>query len=446
MSDSLYSSFESSLMAIWRPPQPIVVAYSGGLDSTVLLHLLASFKQRHPNAVVSAAHVHHGLSANADSWLIHCQKQCERLAVPFAARHLALQRSPRQSLEALARKGRYQALAELTEEDALILLGQHQDDQLETLLLQLKRGAGPKGLSGMGGDTTHCQRRYARLLLNHSRAALADYAACHQLDWIEDESNQNPAYERNFLRNAVIPLLRERWPSIGTTVSRSARLCAQQQALLDEVAQQRLKLVRVAADCLDLQSLADYSWAWQQQIIRLWLQEMAVPAPSELLLHRLPTELFNAREDAQPCIQWDNWQFRRFRQRLYIVKSQCWQPEPINWLGEGALLLPDQRVMEFDLTEDTTECPLLYLHQTDRVQIRFGEFSHSFTPADALHSKPLKQWFKFWSVPPWLRDKLPLVFVNDRLAAVPGYAVDQAFSQPQQDKSAWRLNLAGSGK
>ncbi|GGO72129.1 tRNA lysidine(34) synthetase TilS [Bowmanella pacifica] len=442
MSDKLYSCFKSSLSL--HTNQQVVVAYSGGLDSSVLLHLAARLRAELPQLDVGAVHIHHGLSPNADDWLRHCQAQCQALALPFVSQRVNLASGSRQSLEALARDARYQAITALTKEDTVVLLGQHQDDQLETVLLQLKRGAGPKGLAAMAQVQQRLGRTYLRPLLSHRREELEAYANLYGLRWIEDESNLDQGFERNFLRHAVIPSLKQRWPAITQTVSRSARLCAEQQQLLEEVSKERLQTVQVGADYLDIQALQKFSKAWQQQLVRLWLQEAQVQAPPEQLLQRLDRELFDAREDGQPCLSWGEWQFRRFRQRLYLLKRNLGEKNtPKVWLGQSSLLLEDGRQLLFIRDPDAEDLPKLYLLPGQQVQICFNELSHPFCPAGEKHHKPLKQWFKQADIPPWQRQAMPLVLIDGKLAAVVGWTVDRDFCQPSTGTTAWRLELAG---
>lgn len=441
MSDKLYIHFKNFIDAYTA--QPLVVAYSGGLDSTVLLHLACRVRQALPEVQVRAVHIHHGLSPNADLWLAHCETQCQALDVAFFGQRVVLACDSRQSLEAVAREARYQAIRDVTPKDAHILLGQHQDDQLETFLLQLKRGAGPKGLSAMAARQVRAGRCYLRPLLEYDRATLEQYARQYNLRWIDDESNQDERFERNFLRHSITPLLKARWPSVGTTVSRSARLCAEQQLLLEEVSDERLALVAVADDCLDIRKLQSFSWLWQQQIIRLWLQKQQAQVPPEQLLQRLPGELYAAKPDAQPCLAWGSWQLRRFQQGLYLLDSRSLvQNVSQDWVGQAQLQLDDGRRLLFTQAQDG-DAGCLYILPSQKVQVRFGEFSHAFCPMGQQHHKPLKQWLKLAHIPPWQRTKMPLLMVEDRLAAVAGWQVDRRFALPVAGSQAWRLDIAG---
>jgi tRNA(Ile)-lysidine synthase len=302
----------------------------------------------------------------------------------------------------------------------VILLAQHQDDQLETLLLQLKRGAGPKGLSAMA-LSSDSQRgiKLVRPLLDVSQQQIVDYAVTNELSWQEDESNQNIAFERNFLRHQIIPKLTQQWPHFAKSAGRSARLCAEQQQLLDEACAEKLTTLRDNSNTLDVKGLLTYSHSWIFQLVRLWLSEQAVSMPSQAILQQLPN-LLQAQEDANPAIEWADWQLRRYQNRLYVLPSSTELIEtqfPLEdsnslilpeGLGQLTLVIKDSGNNDAD-SVDTKEL---------NYEVRFGGFSVKFKPQDAQHSKPLKQWFKLWQIPPWQREQTIQIFEQHSLLAV----------------------------
>ena len=214
----------------------LLVAFSGGLDSTLLLVLAAQYAREH-SLPLRALHVHHGLSPHADEWVAHCEAVCQQLAVELLVERVTLARGNGESLEAQARTARYQRLTARMREGEWLLTAHHQDDQLETLLLALKRGAGLRGLAGILPSQPFAGGLLLRPLLDMSRAELAEAAASLPFGWVEDESNQDVSYDRNFLRQTLIPQLKARWPAMAQTAARSMALCAEQEALLDELAE-----------------------------------------------------------------------------------------------------------------------------------------------------------------------------------------------------------------
>ena len=211
-----------------------LVSFSGGLDSSVLLYRLVRWREQDPTVQLRAMHIHHGLSANADDWVAHCRQICQQWQVPLLVERVALA-DEGLGIEAHARQARYQAFRSALMPGEVLVTAQHLDDQCETFLLALKRGSGPTGLSAMAGESDFAGTKLLRPLLNESRDSLHRWAIAHQLSWIEDESNQDDAYDRNFLRLRIVPLLNARWPHFAEAVARSANLCGEQEQLLDEM-------------------------------------------------------------------------------------------------------------------------------------------------------------------------------------------------------------------
>lgn len=418
------------------PPSHIVVAYSGGLDSSVLLHVIAQLKPQFPQHQFSAIHVHHGLSANADRWLQHCQNRCEQYAIAFTSVKVQIAAAKRTSLEQQARDARYAAIEQNTAPGCRILLAQHADDQLETFLLQLKRGAGPKGLASMAAHLTKNQREYIRPLLPFSRAQLEEYASVYQLTWVDDESNQDSRFERNFLRNDVLPMLKSRWSGLLKSVSRSASLCAEQQQLLDEVCLEKLQLIKQADDSLSIELLCQQSLPWQKQLLRLWFEQHNVPMPSEAIMQNIGPQLLATDRQSEAEISWAGWCLRKYQDSLYLLNSQSIQPiaQCFTWNGEDTLQLDPYLSLIFnaDLHAWT-----VFTAANAKIEIRFGQLTERFKPIGKPHSKPLKQWLKAWHIPPWQRQRLPLVYVDGILAMVVGQAVADGFEQGER-----QLNIA----
>ncbi|MCY7294308.1 tRNA lysidine(34) synthetase TilS [Alteromonas sp. a30] len=420
----------------------LVVAYSGGVDSQVLLHLCMQLKANYPAMQLRALHVNHGLSINADKWTQHCRDFCHSQGIGFESQTLSLQKQARKSLEAEARNARYQALSAMMFDDEVLLLGQHQQDQVETFLLQLKRGAGPKGLASMAAFGEMSLEggvlRFARPLLNTSKADIFAYAETHQLHWIEDESNQNRDFDRNFLRHEIMPELETRWSAFVQSAARSVRLIAEQEAMLNEVGEAYLMPCLKDDGSLCLTALNSLSVAWQKWVIRVWVKQFSTMSknghslqlPSEKTLNQILHSLVNAKEDANPKVMNGEWSFRRFQARLFLVENvKSCQQLSIEWRGEKQLTLPEKMgVIHFDALPKENKKHAIFIGDKDKVSIYFRNFSSRFKPKGSPHSKPLKQWFKQWQTPPWERERIPLVYVNGELAMV-GEVVGQGFEK-----------------
>lgn len=424
--------------------QAVMLAYSGGLDSSVLLHQLVLLRRQRPELRLRAVHIHHGLSPHADGWTEHCRQQCAQWQVAFEV--VRVQLDVREGgVEAAARAARYQALRQRLTPEETLLTAQHQDDQSETLLLALKRGSGPAGLAAMPLDGRLGEHRHLRPLLAQSRDQLERWAAEHQLRWIEDESNQDPRYDRNFLRLQVLPLLASRWPHFAAASARSAALCGEQEQLLDELLAESLQALMAADGSLDVVPLLSLSDARRSALLRRWIARCQGRMPSRAGLQRLWQEVVCARPDAEPRLRIGRAEVRRFRERLYWLPllasvsdvalpwSAPWQPLPLpEGLGELALAAPGA-------THSAGE--VLFLLRPplpgEAVSVRF-QAQGRFHIVGRNGSRPLKKLWQELAVPPWQRERIPLIFYGDRLMAAAGLFVTRE-GEPQSVATAWQI-------
>ncbi|MDS4021244.1 MAG: tRNA lysidine(34) synthetase TilS, partial [Candidatus Competibacter sp.] len=298
----------------------LVIGYSGGLDSHVLLHLLATHRDRWPERTLEAIHVDHGLQAASVTWGEHCARVCRELNVPFRVLKVDARPEAGESPEAAARRARYAALAAELDFGAALLTAHHRDDQAETLLLQLLRGAGPRGLAAMPAASHLGQGWLLRPFLDIDRAELLAYAREHGLRWIEDASNQDTGFDRNYLRHRILPLLRERWPAANRTLARSAWLCAETADWLDvEAATDLARAATERPDALSVPALRALNEVRQRNLLRYWLRQLELPAPDARQLRHLLHDVLAAAGDRNPCIRWPGAEVRRYRDRLYAM-------------------------------------------------------------------------------------------------------------------------------
>lgn len=393
----------------------LVLGLSGGLDSMVLLELCHQLTQS--SAIkLKAVYIHHGLSANADQWAAFCQQQCLKCNVPFEVQKVQL--NPAANIEAQARAARYSALAAfVTTPQTALLTAHHADDQLETLLLALKRGAGPAGLSGIAALQPFAAGWLLRPLLEFSREQLDAFAKQQQLTWIEDESNNDSRFDRNFLRAEVIPLLQQRWPAFRQNALRSVAHIQQQQIFAEKQLDQLLPTVMDGAE-LDLKQLTERDFSTQKLLVRRWLALTGLN-PSTDWLGRFFSELIGAKADAQPLLELDGYQIRRFANKAYITQvAEAPQPGVLLELKPGQQ--SNTLVGQFILNVENKGTALLLTD--DPVYLVFGLFSLPFKPAGERQSKELKQWLKLWAIPPWQRLHLPVLVQNNQVVAVLGLA------------------------
>lgn len=436
MSAELATLFRQTLCLYLEPEEShtarqIVVAFSGGMDSRVLLELLSRLELKSP-LIIKAVHVHHGLSRNADEWVKRCQQWCEALNIELAVEYVQLEAGQGESLEKIAREARYRVLAGHLNPGDILLTGQHADDQLETFLLALKRGSGPKGLSSMAQVMPFNQAVLIRPLLTATREQIYHYAVAHELDWIEDESNQDTRFDRNFIRHQVSPVLTQRWSSIHQAVQRSSQLCAQQEALLNELLADKLSVALAADNSLSISVLTQVSDAARDHLLRMWLARLHRPMPSQLQLNHLWQQVALAKVDANPKLQLHDIEIRRFARRLYCVaKSQ----DVSGWKGSlqigQELVLPDQLGWLALKSGDPISNGKMGLNcqaLKEPLSVIFEPQGLLSCPAGGVGQKKLKKLFQELAVPSWLRRRIPILLCGNQVAAVADLFVDRQFS------------------
>ncbi|MCB1762390.1 MAG: tRNA lysidine(34) synthetase TilS [Gammaproteobacteria bacterium] len=407
-----------------------LVAYSGGRDSHVLLHLLAGLATAASRPRISAVHVNHGLQSGAEAWTSHCLTVCNALGIRCHTLRLKLAPSVGESPEAQARDARYQALERLLQPGEILLTAHHQDDQAETLLLQLLRGAGPAGLAAMPLVSRFGCGYLARPLLGVERTVIDRYARSEQLSWIEDPSNRSTQFDRNFLRNQVMPLLRQRWPAAARTIARSARLCAESQALVEQVATETLQhLWSPAQHTLALTALAQLEVPRARAVLRAWIAAEGFPTPGSAKLERLLHEMVNARSDRNPLVHWPGVEVRRFRDRLYIMPPLPALQEAersLDWDGQSLLQLPA------GIGQLTAEQGMrgicLPRWRRGTLQVCFAPRQQSVRIAGRRHSTSFKKLFQHYGVPVWMRLRTPLIYLDNQLAAVGDLCICEPFA------------------
>lgn len=412
----------------------LLVAFSGGLDSSVLLHMLVGLRRQWPDLQLRAVHVHHGLSAFADEWVAHCQRQCAAWQLPLVVQHVQVD-GRQGGIEAAARAARYSAFAATLAADEVLLTAQHLDDQCETFLLALKRGSGPAGLSAMAAQASLGSNSLLRPLLGMSRLQLEDYAQQHQLTWIEDDSNQDPRFDRNFLRLQVLPLLNQRWPYFAAATARSASLCAEQEQLLDELLAEQLQALLDEDNALAIDGLLGCSSARRFALLRRWIALFGVTMPSREQLQRLWDEVALCRDDAEPKLQPGPYQIRRFRRRLYLLPIMADLREvSLDWSLAEPLELPDGLGK---LSSGEGDICLRAPQPQQKVSVRFAA-QGKIRILGRAHSRPVKKLWQELGVPPWQRERTPLIYYDDQLIAALGVFVSEA-GQPPEGELSWRL-------
>ncbi len=390
----------------------LIVGFSGGLDSTVLLHLLAALPVLKPK--IHAIHVNHHLSEHACAWQNHCADFCQAHQILFTA--CSVQINTQNNIEETARTARYEALRSQMTLNSCILLAHHQDDQAETILLNLCRGAGLSGLCGMAESRESFSMLLLRPLLLYSREQLLNYAKRHRLVWIEDDSNENLRYSRNFLRHQVLPLLQQKWPGVNKNMSQCTLHLREAEANLRDLAYIDCPQLAMRPMSLLLSQLLHLPVHRMQNILRVWFNERNLQLPSTKTFQRIIHEVIRAREDANPCVQWHGIEIRRYRQTLYLLQySDPWVPKVYPWVAfPSPLQLTRDMILKASPATSGVSIP-----KHSVVEVRFRQGGEHIVWQGK--TRVLKKLMQTWGVPPWLRAHIPLIYVNQELVSVLGF-------------------------
>lgn len=468
-----------------------LIAYSGGIDSHVLLHLCAQLKNS-PNGfdqTFSAVYIDHGLSYQAKKWGKHCQYICFELDIPLTIIEVDARPKKRQSPEASARIARYRAFSQLLVENECLLTAQHLDDQAETLLLQLLRGSGAKGLSSMPGIKRFADGFLCRPMLNYKKKDILSYAEQHQLQWVDDESNQQQRYDRNYLRHSVLPLLEKRWPSVQKNFSKSAELLGEAQFLMDEMAEsdiQSLYFINAAGaieqDKLLLEpvlsllqksrnnTLFHGSSSNEQSrrqirlnnVLRYWINLNHLPLPSKKILEQIVISVIEAGEDTTPLVYWKrdsvHCEIRKYRDKIYLrdVSNSRHKLKQTHNAQQHYLLskklLSKNKALEIIRNTDNnfSRCIIKLLPAqasgkstgfnaqdlfSKELIVSFRKGGERFRKTPDTHSQQLKHWFQEQGIPPWEREQIPLIYWGEELIQVGNDIVNESLISNDKDNS-----------
>jgi len=421
------SEFSAAVLAdllfgeLGLPDAPVLrLAYSGGLDSSVLLHALAELRGSR-RFMLAAIHVDHGLHPDSDKWARHCAEVCRQLDAPFTLQRVSVTGRDEEGLEAAARRARYAALRQGLAPGEFLLTAHQRDDQAETLLLQLLRGSGIAGQAAMPARARFGAGELLRPLLNFPRASLMAYAERQRLVWIEDPSNGDTRLRRNFLRAEILPRLAGHWPDAAAALARSAMHAAEALELLDELAEADLAL------CLDgdqrypwalsVTALTGLTPAHQRNLLRLWLRRQGFVAPTTRHLNELLARVRHTPQSRQSCVSWPGVGIWRYRDRLVALPARA-LPDPLleaNWNLAQPFEIPGVGRL---LARPSTTREVPRLRALGSVHVRLRQGGETLLLPGRHHHHALKKLIQAAGIPPWERHRLPLFYAGDRLAAV----------------------------
>lgn len=417
----------------------VIVALSGGRDSSAMLHAAFNLFQSGKIAQLSAVHVNHGLQLQADEWQAHCQQVCNRYQIPLLSKAFDLASRGKTS-EADAREARYQFFEQCVKKDQLLLFAHHSDDQAETTLFRLCRGTGIHGMAGIPEVRKFSHGFILRPWLEFSRGELTDYAKEYQIEWVDDPSNQSSQYSRNFIRNEVIPLLRSKWLTVPKSIAQFSRIAKDQIEILDEVAEQDRLSVEIEPAILDILALANLSHARQRNLLHFWVKKYACLAPSTAEIDEVIKQLYSSvttpisNEKSIKVKAGGGW-VRSFDHQLFyylndepkaILQNTVWQDISRNLRLDNDLVICSKANREGSDNSDseksttTQNLPVRLPNEHEIVSVRPRTGGELAQPEYRRHSAELKKIYQELRVPSWRRKWLPIIYYNDQLVAVPG--------------------------
>lgn len=408
------------------------VAYSGGADSTALLHGLRQLQIPDLRAV----HIHHGLQQRADDWEMHCHRFCRRIGVPLKSVRAEV-RASGTGVEAAAREARYAAIAECMKPGDVLATAHHQDDQAETFLLALMRGAHVNGLSAMPGLRDFGPGCLWRPLLDCPRQVILDYVAKHELAFVEDPQNNDLRFSRALLRQQVLPQLRTQWPQVKQRLAQTAAEMAQTAQLLEQIALQDLR--QLSGDgaevpaCLPAAALRQLTAVRRNNLVRGWVRASGLPRPPAAVLARIHAELLDAGGDRNPCLRWNGAEWRRYRDQVFLMPNlapipKLWQ---VPWSGQCPLILP-------------ASAGTVHAHGgagRRNWTVRFVQGGERFRPHGKRRLRSLKNLFQEAGIPPWIRQRTPLIEDETGVRWVGG--LGRGEPPLPRVKMNWQTNLVG---
>lgn len=449
----------------------IILGLSGGLDSVVLLDILSHISKNYPNISITAVYINHNLQEESKSW----DKTNQQLVTKYnSIKYLSFSvdinkiEIKNKGLEAAARTARYTIFKSLVgNKNTILLTAQHADDQAETFLLQLMRGAGPKGLAAMPKLKSFSHGLHYRPLLNIARQELETYAEQNNLTWVEDKSNQDISLDRNFLRHNILPIIKNRWPHVANSIGYSAQFCAENTELLNQYLKQdyencsvdlSLELLGVNYLALKIPSLNKYSINHKIQLIRYWLEQQDIKSPGRAKLNQIITSVLESKIDSCAEVVWDNYAIRKYMQCLVVMPYSCTldvesssQSNCINYkLGEQLVIFSKRlkissRLINVSEINKSNKNRVIFLH-TDTISIKFRIGGERCRPYDRSGSVSVKKLLQEQKVPAWYRNRVPMVYTDNDIACVLGVKNCQkeemsASLTNKLDKQVWLFSL-----
>lgn len=420
------------------------IACSGGMDSCVLLHLFYLNRSRLKQSV-EVVYVDHRLQKQSKKWGDFCARICRQYDFFFSYLEIDEEYKNGFSIEEWAREKRYQLLADKMNNDDILFTAHHQDDQIETFFLHAFRGSGPRGLVAMPNIRKFSIGFHARPLLGCSQQELKQYANEHQLDWKTDPSNDDIRYNRNYLRKSVLPVIEARWPAFRITTSRLIEHQQEVKSLLDEIAEDDLRqAVAKTSSAINIDVICNFSNARKKNLIAFWLKKIGMNLPASRHLNQIMTNVLDSEEDKEPCVNWNGVEVRRYRNMLYAIKPLSVHDRSMRYewdINQPFLLSDESLVASSEKGKGISKKRI----ENKIVEIRFRQGGEKIRPENQSISKSVKHLFQEKGVLPWCRDRIPLIYIDNQLALIPGFCMDEKFAA-KNNEASWDISWTGLDK
>ena len=403
----------------------ICIAFSGGIDSTVLLHAVKAICGETQHSL-RAIHINHQLHSDSLVWSQHCVDQCRVMGIEIKNMTVNVKQYSQHGVEGSAREARYQAFQNCLTDKDVLLTAHHADDQIETVLLQLFRGAGVHGLAACASQRNIGSALLLRPFLQVSRAQIEHYAKQEKLSWLEDPSNQSLLHDRNYLRHEVMPLLHARWHNLHDIVGRVAQWQGEAASMLDQLANTDLEDALDENGCLEINQIHALSYVRKKNLLRRWIRRQQCHVPNSDILARIIYEVMHSREVAQACVQWQSNEVRKFRGKLYLLINKISHDPTLSyqWPLNTPLKLPTLGIM---LTRQALIDFGIHIANIEQLNVRFRHGGEVMRPRGRGCQKELKTLFQEAGVEPWMRERIPLIYHGDELIFVWGYWIQEGY-------------------
>ena len=411
-------------------PNKFCIAFSGGMDSTVLLHVMKNIIDE--KSQIRAIHINHNIVDNSKVWTRTCKSICKNFGIDIEIISLEVTHNG-YGLEAAARDERYKKLKEKLYENEYLLTAHHEEDQMETVFLRMARGTGLDGLQGINEKYSFGEGIIFRPMLEVSKTSVMDYAKEHQLKWVEDSSNQDTHFDRNFLRKKIIPQFRERWPSIASSVSRLSQLSAQNIKILNQIAEEDIGPIANMNE-LPLAKLLDKSFERANNMLRYIILANGMSIPSMKTLQDGLKEMLDPETD-KSVIAWKDYCIRKYKNHLYFLSNSDLEPNKVD------VRIPWEIGKTVNLGENIGSIEATFIHGDglsiekceNKLTISYRQGGELIKPIGHRINKSLKNLFQENQILPWMRDKIPLIYYQDELVSVADLWFNQNYVASQNE-------------